>query len=508
MNQPDLRRSYSPRIAWDKIFLLGILGVFLLIGGLALVGPTFTSSLPMVACVVEADPTIPGRAYAQFEYLEVSSCSEAFTAPYGSNPILYETDDYGETWHENGSMQDWKAWHSFQNVPGLTAGANQLWYTGRSILAIPHQLSQVFAFPNDSMGSPDGLISSAAPPGQGVLYAAMGEYGLLVGPNPAEAVDRPWQWIQGSKVSTFPPPYIAGLSSNIVGHPAENGALIVCAMTLPLVFLAHSWLIEQVWRYMYSPDERYTARFLARLVAVVVSGLYVAIIAFWKADAYANFFVLVGVFALCAVALSVAIGVRVARRRHFTDAFVQRMGIVTGLLSLIVPAVVAATPTQLSWPLIVALILGFIVYRRALSRYLDRFEARTTLWQIDRLTLEIEGLFVVLLVPMGILSALVLASPNSGGISLVALIAVPSIAAAAMWFYTKWRGRNFVLKKKASPLELHDTPLFGENRWFAALLGRTVLWLVASAGVWLVLAFPHIVVQVNILFTSIFSHDL
>jgi hypothetical protein len=40
------------------------------------------------------------------------------------------------------------------------------------------------------------------------------------------------------------------------------------------------------------------------------------------------------------------------------------------------------------------------------------------------------------------------------------------IAAAFMWFYTKWRRHGFVLKKKTSPLELHDTPLFGENRTY------------------------------------------
>jgi hypothetical protein len=95
-----------------------------------------------------------------------------------------------------------------------------------------------------------------------------------------------------------------------------------------------------------------------------------------------------------------------------------------------------------------------------------------------------------------------------GVLFLVALLAVPAIAAAVMWFYTKWRGHGFVLKKKASPLELHDTPLFGESQWFAMLLGRTVLWLLGAAGMWLILVLPHLVVQINIVFANSMIHDL
>ncbi len=502
MNQPIVRVPRPKLNLMVRNALYMVLGVVLLFGFLLLLGRAIPSTHPLVACAVEADPTVVGKAYVQFEYqLSYGPCSDAQSVKSG---FVYETDDYGQTWHYTSNPPGWDAWYTQHNVPGLSAYDNQLWFNGRSIRSIPHQLSQIFAYPNDSMGSPNGLISSAAPPGQGVLYVAMGEYGLLIGPNPAENANLPWYWLQGEVPGYFTKP--VELSSLPVTHPAEVEALIICAMTLPLVFLSHTWLLGQAWRYMYPPDETYAVMSLCRWVALIVSAVYVLVLELWHFDASANFFVLDGIFAVCVVTVSVLTGVSVARRRQFTDAFVRKLGIVTGLLSLIVPAVVAATPTQVSWPLLVALLLGFIVYRRALRRYLDRFEARATLWQIDRLTLEIEGLFVLLLVPMGLLSAVIF--QNVGALFLIALIAVPSIAAAVMWGYTKWRGHGFVLKKKASPLELHDTPLFGESQWFAMLLGRTVVWLLGAAGIWLVLALPHLLVQVNILLVSLFAHDI
>jgi len=503
MAQPNSSRS-RPEFGVGRLVLVVVLGAIVVIIALALIGPMIGYH-PLVACAVEADPTVAGKAYAQiegiYEYERCSDLQSSGTTYAATYPTVYETDNYGQSWHLIQAPTGWDTWRIPHNIPGLTANANQLSYNGQLILSIPHQFSQLFAYSADRMGALDSPISSDAPVGQGVFYAAMGEYGLLIGPNPAENGSRSWQWEQCD--STACP----ALSPRAVTHPAETEGVIVFDLTLLLVFLIQSWLLDQVWRYMDSPDEENPARLLSRWVAGVISVFYLGIVVFWKSDANANFYVLTGMFAVCSVAFCVTIGVRVARRRQFTDAFVWKLGLVTGLLALFVPVVVAATATQLGWPLIMAVIIGFIVYRRGLRRYLNRFEARSTLWQTDRLTLEIEGLFVLMLVPMGLLSVVLSAVVFQSAVTvLIAFIAVPCIVAAIMWFYTKWRGHDFVLKKKASPLELHNTLLFGEAQWFRLLLGRTVLWLLGAAGMWLILVLPHLFILVNIETEYIRSH--
>src|SRR5579864_5575089 len=137
MNLPKPRQSFAFRIPWFRVAMFGLLGIFLLVGGVALFGPATTTTPPLVACRVEADPNVVGRAYAQFVFERFKNCSSVFpdpqekSLPYGSSsPLTYETDDYGQTWHiifaQNGSytpiaVQEWATWHNSHNVPGLAA---------------------------------------------------------------------------------------------------------------------------------------------------------------------------------------------------------------------------------------------------------------------------------------------------------------------------------------------------------------------------------------------------
>jgi hypothetical protein len=73
----------------------------------------------------------------------------------------------------------------------------------------------------------------------------------------------------------------------------------------------------------------------------------------------------------------------------------------------------------------------------------------------------------------------------------VALFVVPFVGVVVLYVYTIWRGHSFVIKKKASPLELHDTPLFADARWRSTLFRHTLYWLAWGIGIPIVLLLIH-----------------
>jgi hypothetical protein len=65
---------------------------------------------------------------------------------------------------------------------------------------------------------------------------------------------------------------------------------------------------------------------------------------------------------------------------------------------------------------------------------------------------------------------------------------VPFFGAVGLAIFTRWRGRRIVIKKKESPLELHNTPLFAGNQWFQMLFLQTLGWLGATVVIWIMYA--------------------
>jgi hypothetical protein len=254
---------------------------------------------------------------------------------------------------------------------------------------------------------------------------------------------------------------------------------------LPLPWV-QAWLLNQVWRYLFSPDEASKASRLAWTVSFVNSLLYLCVIAGWLPDAETHRYVMMVSIGLLTTCIGIAAGVIAARRRHFTDVFTRNLALATGLLSLIPPVGIALTPFKFAWPIILTLIVGFILYRRAMQRYLDKFEARATLWQLDRLTLEIVGLYVLFIVPFSVMALLIF--PQGG---VFGVLAAPFIGVGVASVYSRWRGKNFVVKKKASPLDLHRTPLFADDEWSDTLLGQTIRWCGAAIAFAITFAFTQ-----------------
>ncbi|MHB8625933.1 MAG: hypothetical protein ACYDBJ_01970 [Aggregatilineales bacterium] len=487
MQQPNdvsKRSPYPVKLA----LTLGVclLGGLVIYGAVMWLGARWQSprSSYLTVCAVEADPYIPGRAYAQLGKAR-SGCSMG-------NPFAaeYQTDDYGQSWQLLADPPvEWNSWHALQQVPALSNYGGSVKYDGRIVWTLPRlDFERLFNASTNWMCDSCLAMSSVAPAGQGVLYVALGQYGVLVGPNPAENNNRPWHLVQSD---------FAGLDPRTfhITDPFSIMAIILVVLAIPPLPLIHGWLLAQAWRYMFPLDEQVAALRLAWRVSAGLTIVAALALAFWLFDADADFLAVVGTVTAITVVTGIAVGVRTARRRQFTDGFVWKMGIVTALLSLIVPVSVVATRLSgsantgigdLAWLICFLLIFGFIRYRRMLNKYLDRLDARATLWQVDRLALEILVLFLVMLLPLGAVTAGIavllrttypLICFGIPYLCLFSVFGVPALGASVLSIYTRRRGRGFVIKKKASPLELHDTPLFAGNSWFRMLFWQTVIWL-------------------------------
>ena len=64
-------------------------------------------------------------------------------------------------------------------------------------------------------------------------------------------------------------------------------------------------------------------------------------------------------------------------------------------------------PSLVWWGILTA-IIGFIRYRRALISQVERFHARASHWQMDRLALEIPFVVTPLLLPLAAIAANIL----------------------------------------------------------------------------------------------------
>src|SRR5579859_5287018 len=81
-----------------KITILAIGGMIALVVFAFMAPSALFPPYPLVACVVKADPVVPGRAYAEFELIQYKSCADVQSSSARSfpGPLVYETNDYGQ----------------------------------------------------------------------------------------------------------------------------------------------------------------------------------------------------------------------------------------------------------------------------------------------------------------------------------------------------------------------------------------------------------------------------
>src|SRR5579864_7935593 len=223
-----------------------------------------------MVCVVGADPVVPGRAFVQLGN-SAYGCSEYY------QPIAaYETDDYGQSWHvPAGPPSEWTTWRATSPVTLLSSDGSNVKYDQRIVWTLPRTEFRQLVYP--AIPGYCGaclVLSSVAPAGQGVLYAALGQYGVLVGPNPAENVDRPWRLVSADFAGLTPMPLsLTDLRAILL--------LVLFMLAIPPLVWIHAWLLGQAWRYMFPPDEQRTARRLASRVSFGLSAFTGLALAFW-----------------------------------------------------------------------------------------------------------------------------------------------------------------------------------------------------------------------------------
>src|SRR5579859_537634 len=185
MEQPNnnSKRPYPVKAALALgICLVGGLLIYGLISlfssGVHISGPSY-----LAVCVIEADPDIPGKAFAQLGDYS-SQCDE-----YDRLEATYETDDYGQSWHLlTNPPPEWSSWHQRHTVASFSSnGDGSMRLDGKIVWTLPRAEFRQLVDPSaSSFCGSCRVMSSVAPTGQGVVYAALGLYGVVVGPNPAE----------------------------------------------------------------------------------------------------------------------------------------------------------------------------------------------------------------------------------------------------------------------------------------------------------------------------------
>lgn len=458
-------------------------------------------------CFVKADSQIPGRAYVLLDKDEQCNDSSGMDNPYNhmlkNNPgtLAYMTADYGQTWRSVNDL-DPRVWQlqdgeGTGQVAGIKINPDGVSYNNTLIWSFPRPIfHQFFDVP---LSQQHFIVENiSAPPGQGVLYVALGRDGLLVAPNPSEFTSRPTHLVQAE---------LGLLPALIITDPLRIIIILIGIFTFPPLPWLHAWLVGQAYRYIFPIDETQKAMRLALIVSGVLTALAIPLVILWLSGTAIEYGTIVGVTTLSAVLLSVGIGVWEARRRQFTAVFVRKLALTTALLALVVPAglVLPFLDKQgigmiVGWWAILTAIVGFIRYRRALTQRTESLQARASLWQIDRLALEIPIGVTLLSLPIVSLVAWLAANNiNSfygwdrlGPACLAALAApfvavgIPTLCSLALVSYTRWRGDKMVLKKHDA-LTLHETPIFGAPGWRGTLLWETVLWIGSAIALAVVL---------------------
>ncbi len=441
---------------------------------------------------VEADPTTPGKAYILVEGDQslMTQQVQQYQDKNGtqSTPRAYETTDYGQHWQPSShtfpkpksSTRD--ATIIMPDGIALSLAGETLYADQQPVWSFPRPTFRSFFGPSDPHETPYfhlpsysysfGLIVDVSAADPTVIWIGMGTEGVLVGPTPhfpSKANPRPWTLTQNGIDAIHP------LRLTIT-DPVVIWGIILWAMLVPPLAGLHTWLIAQAYRYAFSEGERRGAYRLAAAVSGGIALLAIGAIVIWLTDIQTDYYPIVGMMTLLTVMISVGAAVWLGRSRHFSDGFVRRLALAAGLLALIVPIGVAAV--WFAWPFIITLTVAVALFRHCLEGHLEGYKAKTTLWQLDRLSMEITAIFALMLAPLGavVSGAIGIFSPLLSPIGLIIAII---LSLAVLRTYINWRGNTIIIKKKVGSLET-DTPIFRNMAWSSKLLGYAIVIVVVS----------------------------
>jgi hypothetical protein len=337
---------------------------------------------PLRVQAVRADPDVPGHAFALVDNAEAAAST-------------YETDDYGQTWRysEQAFSDD-----DDPNAVRLEMHDDEtLMLDGRSLWKFPRQTFRFF-FLDDEYGQYFALPvygwvwGSAA---GDTLYVPMGTEGVLVGPLPGTGSTRAWT-LTSSGITALNP-----LSLTIT-DPATVALIVILALVIPPLALIHTYLLGRAWVYLLPPQ---MARRTALNTALALAGLAAVAVVIWLTNSATTYAGIVAAMTLIVVVVGVGMTHRLAKQQDVDDKTRHRLMIAAGLVSLVVPAGVAAI--WWLWWAVFMLVFGFAALQwmlvGRLLRPLPEAPTRRQRWLVDRLALETLAIGVILLVLFGLM---------------------------------------------------------------------------------------------------------
>jgi hypothetical protein len=409
-------------------------------------------------------------------YADPNAAGTIYVLSRNTSSQVYKSTDYGQTWSPN-------AFFEFPNTdsyttPSLQFRSETLIYQTEtethSLWTLPRPIFRMF-FWRQKYVTNGSVLNRYSPADVSVTYAVAGGTGLLIGhtpdkPNPS---GRVWQYTNFNPDERFRP-----LTDWRLTNPFPILVVVICALCMPPLPFIHHWTLKQAYRYAFQPGETKELNRYAAGVTTLVTVLAAAAVIFWVTQTRFDYFEVVLVVALLTALIGAIGGVIIAKRRNFTHRFTWRIALGSALVSLCVP--IGVIGIYVTWWAVITLLIGFWVYRRMLVRSLERQEAIMTHWQLDRLTLETLGIFLIMLIPLTALPLGILARVATIWVLPLALF-IPLISITVLYLYIRWRGNaSFLRKKNALPESgdaiPEDSPLFQGFAWWRTVFGATAFW--------------------------------
>jgi MFS family permease len=395
---------------------------------------------PIQVRAVDTDTNVSGRVYAT-----VGSANQ-LTA-------TYMTDDYGANWRpaENTMLSSGANTHplSMRSETIYLNTAEPLWTFPRRTFRdffLDDTANEYFSIPN--WGAVSNVVADDA------IFVAMGTEGVLVGPAPGTNAAREWTLTSSGMELIDPLPLT-------ITNPGAILGVILWGLLMPPIGFMHMFILRRVWAYLLPPPN---ARRFALIVSLILMALAGIAIAIWLTNINVTYYGMVGVMTAIVALTGMIITYWLARRRRTDFTRRQRWALVilAGLVSLIVPAGVAAI--WVGWWAAFGALGGYFFYHRAYARYFEQrpqderrlagewtrsatpeeeSEAeKPSEWLLDRMTLE-TIIVIASVVALSLLFAFTfddVFSVSGGGLGLVCGFAVfILLASTALGVYTRMR---------------------------------------------------------------------
>ncbi len=269
--------------------------------------------------------------------------------------------------------------------------------------------------------------------------------------------------------------------------------LLLCIPPLPYL---NGWALMQAFRYAFQPGEDRELRRYTWLISGIATLSYIISLIFTLKPENTNVRSAVIVLGIFNVIIGGLGGWWISHRRNFSTEFTRKMIIGCVLLSLAFPF--AMFFRIFGWAILMAFWCAFVGCRAALSQFLEKEGGVGSQWGIDRMALEIPGLFLIAAIPMMIVGFViwyVLVSLRLDAFFAVAIFPLIALAVVIAIFvnivirYLKYRVQQgaWLVKKKAAQPSGADGLRRSDRTLWRKLFDYTLIWVSGTVTVWVCL---------------------